>query len=199
MQIRVNRDWKTAFVCANAFLQLAEPLARNIGENVQEGMQPQTPESCFGDMVAAATNLGFAIELYLKLILAISEINVPKHHILGKLFAIIPHHFKVVINEFYKDILLEWSGKRACITVAVSSTLTELPKWHDTSSVSSDIESLFNRTGDIFSSWRYIYEFTDPGMGEYQYRSFEYGFLLSACKAIKATIEYSQTSPIESN
>lgn len=188
-----KRDWKAALSCADSFLRLAEPLAIRISEDVEEGRQPQAPEPSFGDMVAAAVNLAFAIEVYIKVILFVSNIDVPKHHDLGKLFAVMPRHFKVLIEKYYEETRRNWSGKRASITIAAATKPTEIPKWDDYSSESSGLGALFGRTGDLFSSWRYIYEFKDSGACEYQFRRFEYGLLLCACHAIRATVELSQT------
>ncbi len=116
-----------------------------------------------GDVAAAATNLAFAIELYIKGILIASRIEPPAGrdgHNLGKLYAALPQHFKDVIERSYEETRKnDWNGRYPSITVAMRPEPANLPKWDDNLSQSLGLGPLLDRSSDIFSSWRYIYEF----------------------------------------
>jgi hypothetical protein len=151
-----------------------------------------------GDVAAAATNLAFAIELYIKAILIASKIDAPKGrdgHNLGKLHAAMPQHFKTVIAKSYEETRKkDWNGRYPSIIVAMRPAPANLPKWDDNQSQSLDLAALLDRSSDIFTSWRYIYEFKKAGEGGWQSQRFEYGLLLSACHAMRDTIKSLQNS-----
>jgi hypothetical protein len=93
-QAQPKHDRDAAIACAEAFLRLAEPVVIRIGKDVPESTPQSRPFSpSMADVAAAATNLAFAIELYIKAILIASKIDAHGHN-LGKLHAAMPQHFK---------------------------------------------------------------------------------------------------------
>jgi HEPN domain-containing protein len=194
-----KHDRDAAVLCAEAFLRLAEPVVIRIGKDVPESTTQSRPFlPSMGDVAAAATNLAFAIELYIKGILIASKIEAPTGrdgHNLGKLYAAIPKHFKDVIERSYEDTRKkDWNGRYPSITVALRPEPANLPKWDDIRSQSLGLGPLLDRSSDIFSSWRYIYEFKNPGEGGWKSHHFEYGLLLSACRAMQDTIKSLQNT-----
>jgi hypothetical protein len=191
---KIDRDAVAA--CAEAFLRLAEPVVVRIGKDVEESTQSHPFLPSMGDVVAAATNLAFAIELYIKAILIASEIDVPtgrEGHNLGTLYALMPRHFKTVIERSYEEIRKkDWSGGYPSITVAMRPVAANLGKWDDYHSKSFNLGELLNRSSDIFTSWRYIFEFKKPDDSGWQTHRFEYGLLLSTCRAMRHTIKWLQ-------
>ena len=193
-----ERDVNAALACAEAYLRLAEPAVIKIKE-LEESTEPHPFSPSFGDMVAGATNLAFAIELYIKAILIVSEIEVPQGrdgHNLGKLYALMPSHFKTVIEESYvKTRNNDWIGIYPSISLSAGQVTAAIPKWDDTRGASLDLGALLNRSSDIFTSWRYIYEFKKPAEGEWCFHRLEYGLLLSACRAMRDTIKWLRETP----
>jgi hypothetical protein len=193
-QAQPKHDRDAAVACAEAFLRLAEPVVSRIGTDVPESTTQSRPFlPSIGDVAAAATNLAFAIELYIKAILIASKIDAPMGrdgHNLGKLHAAMPQHFKNVIERSYEETRKEdWNCRYPSITVAMRSVPANLPRWDDNRNQSLDLGALLNRSSDIFTSWRYIYEFKNPGEGGWQSHRFEYGLLLSACRALRDAIK----------
>jgi len=193
-QAQPKHDRDAAVACAEAFLRLAEPVVIRIGKDVPESTTQSRPFlPSMGDVAAAATNLAFAIELYIKAILIASNIDAPTGrdgHNLGKLHAAMPQHFKNVIERSYEETRKkDWNGRYPSITVAMRPVPANLPKWDDNRSESLDLGALLNRSSDIFTAWRYIYEFKNPSDGGWQSHRFEYGLLLSACHAMRDTIK----------
>ena len=190
-----NRDLdrEAVVACAEAFLRLAEPVVIRIGEGVEERTQSHPFLPSMGDVAATATNLAFAIELYIKAILIASNIDVltgREGHNLGTLYALMPEYFKAVIERSYEETRKkDWSGKYPSITVSIGPVSANLPKWDDDRSESFDLGAILNRSSDIFTSWRYIFEFKKTDDGGWQSHRFEHGLLLSACHAMRDTIK----------
>ena len=189
-------DRNAVVACAEAFLRLAEPVVIRIGKDVEECAESHPFLPSMGMLAAAATNLAFAIELYIKAILIASKIDVPtgrEGHNLGTLYTLMPQHFKTVIERSYEETRKkDWNGRYPSITVAMRPGPANLPKWDDDSGKSLDLGALLNRSSDIFTSWRYIFEFRNPGEGGWKSHRFEYGLLVSACRAMRDTIKLLQ-------
>lgn len=188
-------DLNAALACAEAYLRLAEPALIKI-KDVEESKEPDSFSPSLADSVAAATNLAFAIELYIKAILIVSKINVPQGrdgHNLGKLYAAMPQHFRVVIGKLYEETRKkDWNGRYDSITLSIGPVSAGIPKWDDNRSESFDLEVLLDRSSDIFTSWRYIYEFKKPDEGGWQFHRLEYCLLLSACRTMRDIIKLLQ-------
>jgi len=184
-------DLDAAIACAEAYLRLAEPALIRI-KDVEESKEPDSFSSSLSDSVAAATNLAFAIELYIKAILIVSKITIPHGkdgHNLGELYKNMPQHFKIVIENSYEETRKkDWNGRYDSITLSKGPVSAGIPKWDDNYSESFDLEVLLNRSSNIFTSWRYIHEFKKPDEGGRQFYRLEYCLLLSACRAMRDTI-----------
>ena len=99
----------------------------------------------------------------------------------------LPLAVKEQIQEKYDTTWrLEWNGKRASITFAKGPP--DPPIWAYYREKQKEIDHLLERAQDCFQSWRYIWEYTKPPGTHYQFHEFEYGLLLSACVAVRATI-----------
>jgi len=77
-ETKKERDARAALVCGEAFQRLAAGFIPRIGVIKETSAQAMSNE--LGDLVACATNLGFAIELYLKALLTQLDLPVPKSH-----------------------------------------------------------------------------------------------------------------------
>lgn len=188
-------DFGAALACAEAYLRLAEPAVISAME-LEESTRAQQFTAGLGDVVAGATNLAFAIELYMKAILVVSKIDMPRGregHNLGRLYALMPQHFRTVIESAYAETRKsDWSGRYPSMTLSVRPVTTGVPKWDDNRNESIDLHALLNRSSDIFTSWRYIYEFKRPDEGTWHFRRLEYALLLSACRAMRDTVSWLQ-------
>lgn len=142
-----------------------------------------------GNLVACATNLGFAVELYLKALLTQLDEPVQIGHDLCALYGRIPQQVRTVIEKVY-DLQLPKQARllngHMCVTLAKSPL--GKPSWDDYK-VSRALPDLLARSRDLFQSWRYIFEFTQPEDATYQFHQFEYGFLWCAAEAIRFEIK----------
>jgi len=115
-----QRDVQVGYVTAEAFQRLAEDLVGEIGQ-VPEGFWPvgDEPPAGFGDLVASAANLAFALELYLNTLLFQRDEPVPRHHDLLKLWDAVSAPAKDQIEDRYEKVWRsEWLGKQASVTIA---------------------------------------------------------------------------------
>ena len=184
-----ERDSQTALVCAEAFQRLSKEFIPKIGAIKEKSSQVMSNE--LGDLVACTTNLGFAIELYLKALLIQLDLPVPQGregHDLRVLYDKIPLPVRSIIEEVYNT---KWSEQASQLCGRVSITLAkgpmENPRW-DNYEVSPALPDVLARARNLFPSWRYIFEFTQSEDSPYQFHQFEYGLLWCAAEAIRVEV-----------
>ena len=179
-------DCKSAFVCAEAFQRLADqiiPSIADIGESTPSQMLQK-----MGDLVACATNLAFAIELYLKALLIHFGLSVPQIHDLYDLYSEIPSQAKALIENTYESSWRkEWLGRRASITLAKGPP--RIPNRDDSSKRSRTLSDLLNRSRGLFESWRYVFESRNVNPSDHEFQEFEYGLLRTAAEAMRVEID----------
>lgn len=174
-------------MCGEAFQRLAEKLLPAIGI-VKEGPSHAMPDE-MGDVVACATNLAFAVELYLKGLLIQLGLDVPMDHNLRNLYAGIPQSVRTLIESIYDTALpdeVRRLGGHVSFTLA-KGPLKE-PPWDDYKS-SLALPDLLARSKDLFVSWRYVFEFSQPEGSSYQFRQFEYGLLRCAAEVLRVELK----------
>jgi len=182
-----ERHAQAALVCGEAFQRLAAEFIPKIGAIKQTSAQAMSNE--LGDLVACATNLGFAIELYLKALLTQLDLPVQQTHDLSTLYDKIPQPVRTLIESTYDTGLAyhEWQPhNRVSFTLAKGPV--EEPRWDDRPKVSCALPELLSRSREMFQSWRYVFEFRQPEDNPYQFHQFEYGFLWCAAEAIRVEV-----------
>jgi hypothetical protein len=184
-----ERDSQAALASGEAFQRLAEEFIPRIGA-VKEGFSRAMSDE-LGSLVACATNLAFALELYLKGLLTQLDLAVPATHDLRDLYERIPQSVRELIEGVYDtalpDEVRRLSG-RVSVTVAsgpLKGPLEE-PHWDDHRE-SLALPDVLARSRDLFQSWRYAFEFNEPEH-PYQYRRFEYGLLRCAAEVLRVEL-----------
>ena len=116
------------------------------------------------------------------------ELQVPQNHDLSALYDLMPQPVRAIIEDVYNT---EWPEQASQLSGRISITLAkgplEDPRWDDYK-VSPALPDLLTRSRDLFQSWRYIFEFTQPEDSPYQFHKFEYGLLWCAAEAIRVEI-----------
>jgi len=178
---------QAALMCGEAFQQLSKKFIPSIGLIKDEPHQAMSNE--LGDLVVCATNLAFAIELYLKALLILLDLEVPKEHDLRLLYDKIPQPVRKLIESIYDTALPEQVHQlHGRVSVTLAKGPLEKPQWDD-SPKSLALPDLLARSKSLFQSWRYIFEFRQPHGSSYQFHQFEYGPLWCAAEVIKAEIK----------
>jgi hypothetical protein len=88
-----------ALMCGEAFQRAAERLIPRIWQ-LKEGSSAITMSDEFGDLVVCATNLAFALELYLKAFLTQLDLPVAQNHDLRGLYDGLPQSVRALIEGF---------------------------------------------------------------------------------------------------
>jgi hypothetical protein len=182
-----ERSPQAALVCGQAFQRLAERLFPSIW--AVRGTPLHAISDEMGDVVACATNLGLAIELYLKGLLARRGLEVPKVHDLAALFDALPEpertYIEILFMDQMPDTLRILNGRSWSFTLAKGAE--ETPQW-DQSYRSLALPDLLARSKDLFQSWRYVFEFSLPAGNSYQFHQFEFIPLRCAAEAIRVEL-----------
>ncbi|MGD0862765.1 MAG: hypothetical protein ABSA21_08370 [Candidatus Limnocylindrales bacterium] len=183
-----NRDYHLQLASADAFRRLAQPLLPEIARTLPEGPMVD-PSNGLGDLVACAANLAFAVELYLKLLIALPGRSVPQTHDLRALWDAIPDWIQAKVAGRYDAARPQWQGTYASVTIAYAPRKAT-PEWDNYATREQDLQSLLSRSSDLFETWRYMFEIapTPPGEPLPEHRQFEYGLLDCACGALRDTI-----------
>jgi hypothetical protein len=182
-----ERHAQAALVCGEAFQRLAAEFIPKIGVIKETSAQAMSDE--LGELVACATNLGFAIELYLKALLTQLGLQTLQTHDLRTLYDKIPQPVRTLIESTYDTGLVyhKWQpSDRVSITLAKGPL--EEPRWHDRTKVSCALPELLLRPRDMFQSWRYVFEYSHPEDSPYQFHRLEYGFLWCAAETIRVEV-----------
>jgi hypothetical protein len=176
-----------AFVCGEAFQRSAERLIPQIWA-IKEEPFVTTPDE-LGDLVTCATNLAFALELYLKALLAGLDLPVAQNHDLRALYGSLPQQVRTLIEGVYNEALpdeVRRMGRRISFVLALGPL--ERPQFEDYKT-SPALPDVLARSKDLFQSWRYAFEFSPPDGSPYQFRQFEYGFLRCAAEVMRVEVE----------
>jgi HEPN domain len=180
------RSSQEALVCGEAFQRLAEKLIPSI-RTVKEGASHFMPDE-MGDLVVCATNLAFAVELYLKGLLIQLGLDVPMDHNLRNLYGAVPQSVRTMIESTYDTALPDELRRLAGhVSFTLAKGPLEAPQWNDYK-VSLALPDLLARSKDLFVSWRYVFEFCPPEGNSYQVRQFEYGLLRCAAEVLRVEL-----------
>ncbi len=183
-----ERDSQLALVCGEAFQRLTEEFIPMIG-TIKEEKFSQDMSNELGNLVACATNLGFAIELYLKAILTQLDLQVPLVHDLRILYGRIPQPVRAIIESVYDEALPDQIRQlNGRVSVTLAKGPIEKPRWDDYAKVSLALPDLLARSRNLFQCWRYMFEFSLPEDGQYHFHQFEYTPLRCAAEAMRVEL-----------
>ena len=189
-----------ALVCADSFLRTAQSFIEmgKIRCELPEG-PIGTYGPAFGDLAVCATNLAFALEIYLKCLR--TQVGLPVRpqasgHDLWALYKDLPPQIKREIEKRYeREIEKRYERARTHPNLAYASITFALSKrpgtpiWSDFSKKSMRLGNVLERSKNVFVTWRYVFEFRKAEDDDsHQLHEFEYLLLLLACVAINAVI-----------
>jgi hypothetical protein len=184
-------------MCGEAFQRAAERLIPRIWQ-LKEGSSAITMSDEFGDLVVSATNLAFALELYLKALLTQLDLPVAQNHDLRGLYDGLPQSVRELIEGVYDKALLDEVRRMDGRTsVVIAWGPLERPSFQDSREWPA-LPDVLARSKDLFQSWRYAFEFSPPDGSPYHFRQFEYCFLRCAAEVLRveATMRLSEEEVI---
>lgn len=138
----------------------------------------------YGELLAAATMLAFALELYLKSLLLLCRCPVPKTHNLIRLYRLLPEKQRVTIIAIYDKSAKDLAPEAGVLSMSVGQGGTSGTQQHPTD---VGLEAVLERNKDVFVNWRYFYSTAVDG-GPRVNLVFEYQRLDWICGAINLHI-----------
>jgi len=179
-----------ALRCADSFRAVAESFIHGTLTNLPKGsVEAYGPR--LGDIAACATNLAFALEIYLKCLRI--QVGLPpraegKGHDLWELYKELPSQVRTAIEERYESGRTRPFPTHASFTYVLQRSPVP-PIWDEGNEKSMALPDVLKRSKDTFVSWRYVFEIQQPNRHDLvRRRTFEYLLLLFACTAINAVI-----------
>ena len=186
-----------ALRCADAFRETAESFILGKFKSFPKGdLNAWGP--ILGDIAAYATNLAFALEIYLKCLRI--QVGLPPRatagdgHDLWHLYKDLPPHVRKDIETRYERGRTQPYPTHASISFALQRSPVA-PNWNDAPQKSMKLEEVLKRSKDTFVSWRYVFEIQKPDQGHGKSQTFEYLLLFLACVAINAVISRNWFTP----
>ncbi len=143
-----------------------------------------------GGLIASATMLALALELYLKALRITIALPVNETHHLWSLYKDLPVEIKSSIETYYNQLNVRKPGKTAGLILKLSvdpinnndsdgSDESEQNKRNSR----DDLKSLLVKSSDAFITWRYIHE--GGRKGKYMYYDYEFLRLDLMCDIIR--------------
>jgi hypothetical protein len=164
------RDPRLALDSADAFRGLAQQFLSSIRQHVDLAWRDALND--LGGLVASATNLTLAVELYLKTLYILLRVPVPHTHNLLQLFSGLPQEVEEALTRAY-DAMGCPSPEVACgITLQLSVRPLTDDDPRPEARPDHGLRSVLDRGRDAFETWRYLYERADQGVRtvEYEFR-----------------------------
>ena len=183
-----------AALAGDAFLSLAQIFLQSLSTN-SDGAAMDAMED-IGGLLASATNLSLAIEIYLKAVLFHYRISVPHTHDLPELYKLIPTAVQEQISNAYA-VLQEDKNEVKEVKELVLQ-LARSPLFPDDDPVlpqNNTILEMLSRNKNAFMTWRYAFsELTGKFNTSLRY---EFLYLELIAKAIRGQLEVRQQTLLE--
>jgi len=162
------RQWSRAdkaYRTAREFLKLADAHFKKLPND--KSWDPDREKNKSAELVAAATCLAFAVELHLKTVLMLLDVDRArwgKTHDLLRLFRVIPVDYQEAIGRNYRELLEPLPPVYQAVLVIADGRPgpAEIAKLTEAITVETAIEAVLKAESDSFRTWRYVYELGEP-------------------------------------
>ncbi|GJM05747.1 MAG: hypothetical protein DHS20C09_17430 [marine bacterium B5-7] len=156
-------DINFAIVSADAFMVHSKYFLNRIGRDMNSAHENASKD--LGGLVASATNLALAVEIYLKALWMLLGSPPPEDHNLWSLYKRLPDRkLKDAINKTFDEVNSNSGEQVSALEVAISTgpmNDEELKRvsdeWSERVS-DTDLKAVLKRSKDAFVTWRYLYE-----------------------------------------
>ena len=165
-KVRKLCNVRMAILSASAFQDLAITFIEP-ARNIEPEKAKQFLLDNFGHLIASATNMSFAIEIYLKAIISHLGTEHKNTHDLLKLFNSLPNKVRSKLESKFNKSPKSHLGKVGCF---------HLHSNIEPSNKEFDIKSILSTSKDAFVTWRYLYESTEGEVKDeavYEFHSLE--------------------------
>lgn len=173
---------------ADAFRTAARPFCAQMARLPREEAMAEARKQK-GTMIAAATNLAFAVELYMKALRIVYGLGPRRIHDLGTLYADLPSRLRRSIEAAYeaapKPNVTRYATSLGISITHKDASLQEratIPPGESDESIRAVLE----RSSNVFEAFRYLHDEGQPG--RVTRRLFEYHYLGAAADALRAHV-----------
>ncbi len=174
--------FRIAFHCAEGFYNLALPYIRKVNTPINS---PESSKISPSEIIASATNLALALELYLKSLQIFTGMSPGSTHQLWSLLKNINSDVKSDVERRF-DIERQTAdpalGKVTGFSISRDPNVT-IPV--GIRAKKEDLKSVLIRAQDAFVTWRYIYEHAKPRQDAQINLEFEHSLMRFACHAVR--------------
>ena len=179
-----------AFSVGEAFYEVARPVLEGLSSGLQQGADHAATSGA--SLGVAVTNLGFALEMYLKALRLLVGVEVPENHDLWVLYKSLPIEVKEAVETRHDELV----GARDATSIFTLSFLVEAaaegrweePKIPRKESGRTDVPNLLRRAGRLAVTWRYPHDAVPAGQRFSPVQSFEHTLLGLFKEALTAEI-----------
>jgi hypothetical protein len=179
-----------AFSVGESFYNVALPVLDDLAAGLQEGAN--NAAALRTSVGVAVTNLGFALEMYLKSLRLLVGVDVPETHDLWALYKSLPVEVKNSLELRYNDSVAAREGT----TLFTLSFMVEAapvgrrpqPEFPKREEVRSDVPNLLRRAGRLAVNWRYPHDAVPFGKRLSPVQNFEHSHLRIFRDALVAEI-----------
>lgn len=179
-------DAVTVLQAANAFREYARPFCEKAAESFSPDEVRGVEDKDFGNVIASATNLAFAIELYMKALRILKELGPMRTHDLATLYAGLPKDLRRAIKVTYDDAQKKVDPSQPARAIGVVIVHKDaLAQDRSLGILATDwsLRAVLERSRDLFRGWRYLYDQGEPGKVKRVY--YEYQWLEAAADALR--------------
>jgi len=180
-----------AFRVGQAFHAVARPVLLGLAGGLQEG--PEFAAGSTADVSVAVTNLGFALELYLKSIRAWIGLDVPDTHDLWVLYKSIPIDIKNRVEHIYNSAVEARDPKTMFTLYAMIEASpdgpSKQPTFPELPSLRKDASNVLRRAKSLAVSWRYPHDSVKQGQRYSEVNCFEHSHLSILADSLVAFIQ----------
>jgi hypothetical protein len=174
-----------AALAGDAFLSLAQIFLQSLSTDSNGAAMDASKD--IGGLLASATNLSLAIEIYLKAVLFHYEISVPHTHDLPELYKLIPTAVQEQISSAYAVLQKDKNEVNEVRELVLQ--LARSPLFPDDDPVlpqNNSVLEMLSRNKNAFMTWRYAFsELTDKSNASLRY---EFLYLALIAKAIRGQL-----------
>lgn len=153
-----SADVGVALLSGDAFFRLAQEFLAKTEPDFQTAGHRAAMN--LGELVASATNLALAIEIYLKALLLFNGIPAPKTHELTDLYSKLPGHVRLRLEQLYEELLAaeKEEGQTAAFAVHVTETSASKPNFNASAKgQDKSVRGVLLRCENAFVTWRYLF------------------------------------------
>jgi hypothetical protein len=114
-----------------------------------------------GGMIAAATCLAFAVELYIKALRMLNRLGPKRIHYLDELYSDLPNNLRRSIEKRY-NAGMGTSSRALVVNITHKDATSQERMKKPQPEVDQSLLGVLKRSRDVFTTWRYLYDQGEP-------------------------------------